>query len=349
VETPFRTGKVWARPRIGVSLYPLSLALVLVVAVTGRAWIDRELGVSGDNPAISTADFEGKHLSKDPHVALVQASTLAAQEGQPIPSDLTPPLLGLRKDTAPLGDCDYRTGTRELCANGDPDADRTIVLVGDSHARAWSPGIDALGEQEGYRTYTLVFSGCSATRAIQAEPQNLRPWDDCEVFKDWVVEAVGGLHPDLVIVATSAVSPIVGPDGDPVGILNDREEFRSLVGAGFGEELAQLKPLTDRLVVLGNTPKLPREPGVCMSQGHVTLADCLFKRGPVAHSVQMDFKRAAEEQDVEFVNALPWFCYELMCPPVVGSTIAMRDSEHMTTEYAEELAEPLARKLHLTR
>ena len=121
------------------------------------------------------------------------------------------------------------------------------------------------------------------------------------------------------------------------------------MGAGFAQELSELKPLTDRLVVLGNTPKLPREPGVCMSQGDVTLEDCLFKRGPVAHSIQMDFKRAAQQQDVEFVNALPWFCYRLMCPPVVGSTIAMRDSEHMTTEYAEELAEPLARKLHLTQ
>ena len=83
---------------------------MLVVAVTGRAWIDRELGLDGDNPAITTADFEGKQLSKDPHVALVQASTLAAEQGQPIPSDLTPGLLGLRQDTAPLGDCDYRTG-----------------------------------------------------------------------------------------------------------------------------------------------------------------------------------------------------------------------------------------------
>jgi hypothetical protein len=30
---------------------------------------------------------------------------------------------------------------------------------------------------------------------------------------------------------------------------------------------------------------------------------------------------------------------------VIGNTIAMRDSEHMTPEYAEELAEPLAVKL----
>ncbi|MEO6510749.1 MAG: acyltransferase family protein [Nocardioides sp.] len=348
VEAPFRTGKMWARPRIGVALYPLSLALVLVVAVSGRAWIDRELGVSGHNPAISTADFHGLHLSKDPYVALVQASAEAAEDGQPIPSDLSPPLLRLRQDTAPLGDCDYRTGTRTLCANGDAESDKIIVLVGDSHARAWSPAFTELGKQQGYRTYYLVFSGCSATRAIQAEPQNLRPWPDCEDFKDWVVQTVGELHPDLVVVATSAVSPIVGPDGNPVGVLNDREEFRSLVADGFAQELSELKPLTDHLAVLGNTPKLPREPGVCMSEGGVTLKDCIFKRGPVAHAIQMDFKRAAEEQDVPFVNALPWFCYRLMCPPVIGSTIAMRDSEHVTPEYAVELAEPLAARLHLT-
>jgi peptidoglycan/LPS O-acetylase OafA/YrhL len=345
VEEPFRRGRFWARPRVGVALYPLTLVMVLVVAVGGRAWIDRELGISGDNPAITTADFKGEKLSKDPHVALVQASALAAEQGKPVPSDLVPPLLGLRKDTAPLGDCDYRNGTRALCPNGDVDSDRVMVLVGDSHARAWSPAFTELGKRHGFRTYYFVFSGCSATRAVQAEPQNLRPWDDCEDFKDWVVDTVAELKPVVVVVATSAVSPIVGPDGDPVGLLDEREEFRSLVADGFAKELSQLKPLTEHLFVLGNTPKLPRHPGVCLSEGEVTLQDCVFKRGPVMHSIQMDFKAAAREQGVPFVNASPWFCYELMCPPVIGRTIAMRDSEHMTTDYAVELAEPLAAKL----
>ncbi len=348
VEEPFRRRRLWARPSFGVALYPLSLVMVLTVAVSGRAWVDRELGIDGDNPAITTADFQRDRLSKDPHVALVQASTLAAQQRKPIPSDLVPGLLGLRKDTAPLGDCDYRTGTRDLCANGDVDSDKVIVLIGDSHARAWSPAFTELGKQQDYRTYYLVFSGCSATRAIQAEPQNHRPWEDCEAFKDWVVETVGDLRPDMVVIATSAVSPIVGPDGEPVGLLHERQEFSELVRDGFAEHLAELKPLTDKLVVLGNTPKLPREPGVCMSQGDVTLGDCLFKRGRVMHSIQMDFKRAARAQGVPFVNAAPWFCYRKMCPPVIGRTIAMRDSEHMTPEYAVQLAGPLARELGIT-
>lgn len=201
-----------------------------------------------------------------------------------------------------------------------------------------------LGRRQGYRTYYFVFSGCSATQAIQGEPQNHRPWEDCEDFKDWAVQQVAELTPDMVVVATSAVSPILAPDGQAVN-LADPDEFRDLVRAGLADELSQLEPLTDRLVVLGNTPKLPREPGVCMSEGGATLGDCLFKRGPLRHSIQMDFQRVARDQGVPFVNASPWFCYRTMCPPVIGRTIAMRDSEHVTPEYAVELAGPLARQL----
>ena len=267
VEEPFRHARLWARPRLGVALYPLSLVMVLTVALSGRAWIERELGISGDNPAITTADFQGEQLSKDPHVALVQASTLAAEQGQPIPSDLSPPLLGLRKDTAPLGDCDYRTGTRELCPSGDVDSDRVMVLVGDSHARAWSPAFAELGEAAGVphlllRVQRLLGHAGRPGRAAEPAPMGrLRG-----------LQGLGGRHGRRPAARGRG-------GGHQRGVahrrtrrragrsLNEREEFRTLVRDGFAEEIAELEPLTDRLVVLGNTPKLPREPGVCLSQG----------------------------------------------------------------------------------
>ena len=55
-----------------------------------------QLGELLDEPAISTADFESKKLGKDPYVALVRASVLAAEQGQAVPSDLTPGLIDLR-------------------------------------------------------------------------------------------------------------------------------------------------------------------------------------------------------------------------------------------------------------
>ncbi|NHA00215.1 hypothetical protein G5V59_08960 [Nocardioides sp. W3-2-3] len=40
-----------------------------------------------------------------------------------------------------------------LCAFGDPDAERTIVVTGDSHARHWGPALTTIGKKYGYRVY----------------------------------------------------------------------------------------------------------------------------------------------------------------------------------------------------
>ncbi|MCD4534167.1 acyltransferase [Nocardioides sp. cx-169] len=348
VEEPFRRGRRWSRPSFGIALYPAGVVLVVAVVLSGRQWVVHELGLGGNDPAITTADFADRRLSDDPQLALVQASVLAAREGREVPSDLTPSLLGIRKATAPLGDCDYRTGTTQLCPLGDSDADLTVALIGDSHARAWSPAFDELGSAEGFRAFQFVYSGCSATQAVQAERETERPWEECQDFKAWTLEALEDLQPDLIVVATSAVSPVMSEDGSRLVFKQeDAEEFREVVGAGFAEQLRLLEPLAPRLVVLGNTPQLPREPGVCLTSGEVDLGDCLFEAGPQARAIQMGFRDAARRAGAPFVNAAPWFCFDKQCPSVVGSTVTMRDKEHMTPDYARQLAVPLGRRLGL--
>jgi hypothetical protein len=163
VETPFRTGRTWRRPGRALLIYPVSVATALAtVAVAGQV-MGYRLGEWSDDPAIQTADYQGRKLGEDSYVALVRASVLAAKDGREVPSDLTPGLLDLRSQTAELGKCDYRTGTTNLCPIGDPDADRSIVVLGDSRARALSPAIEEMGREHGYRVYVLVYSGCTAT------------------------------------------------------------------------------------------------------------------------------------------------------------------------------------------
>jgi peptidoglycan/LPS O-acetylase OafA/YrhL len=349
VETPFRRGVVWSRPRYGVALYPLSLLVVLVAAVGGRTWVDLELGAYGDRPAISTADFADENLSEDPVVALVEASVLAAREGRAVPSDLEPPVLGLRKQTATLGDCDYRTGTQRLCPMGDSGSERKIAVVGDSHARAWTPAIDRVGELAGYATYNFVYSGCSATTNIQVDIDTQRPFQACEDFKAWTQQALRKLQPDLIIVATSALSPVLDSGGSFVNIGTDPAGFKEAAREGFASHLRLMKALAPRVAVLGGTPKLPREPGVCLSSGSVDLGDCLFRRGPIRHAIQREFSHAAEDLGAQFVDASKWFCFQRDCPAVVGRVITMRDSEHVTPTYARMLGEPLAFRLGLLR
>ncbi len=340
VETPFRQGVTWRRPRRALLLYPLSLVMVLAVTTAGHTYIDHQLGNNGHNPAITTSAFKGQGLSRDHQVALVEASVLAARRHQAVPSHLTPPILGLTKDTASLGSCDYRTGTTRLCPGGDTSATRSIVVFGDSHARAWSPAIDEIGKAAGYRTYTLVYSGCSVTSLTQIDAATHRPWGGCQAFKQWAMRTIASLHPDLVVVSSRGATPVVTADGSQVSASSsDRTSYLASVRSGVAAVLRQLGRDSGHVVVLGDTPLLPREPGVCLSSGQgVNLGDCLFRRKSGAHSVQMAFKQAAADTGAGFVDAMKWFCYQRMCPSVVGRMITLRDKEHVTPEYATYLA-----------
>ena len=347
VETPFRTGRPWQRVPRALTIYPVSVAAVLVVVVASQQVMSYRLGEFSDEPAITTTDYDREVVGPDPYVALVRASTLAAEEGRPVPSRLVPGLLDLRSQTAQLGDCDYRTGTTELCAIGDPDADRAIVVLGDSHARALSPAIEEIGAQEGYRVYVLVYSGCMASDLTQVERSTGRAWEGCESFKDWALRTITDLAPDLVVVSTSAARVQDPATGDIVAGSPELKRYHALLREGWSTLFTELDAVAGEVAVVGNTPKLPRETGVCLSLGHPDLGDCAFEPGTYAEREARTSFAAARDAGVRAVDAGRWFCSEGLCPSVVGDFITMRDSEHMTPDYARWLAPAVADALGL--
>jgi peptidoglycan/LPS O-acetylase OafA/YrhL len=349
VETPFRTGRVWQRMRPALAIYPASVLVVVLAVVTSTQVMTYRLGGWTDEPAISSSDYDSSVVGRDRHTSLVRASVLAAQEGRPVPSDLVPGLLDLREQTAPLGDCDYRTGTTQLCPIGDPDAERSIVVLGDSHARALSPAVEEIGRQDGYRVYVLVYSGCMATSLTQIERSTGRPWTGCEEFKDWAMGVVADLAPDLVVVSTSAGRVRDPETGATVAGSPELQRYHELLREGWRELFEQLDAEAGDVAIVGGTPKLPRETGVCLSQGHPDLGECAFEPGPYAAREARTSFAAGRDAGVRVVDATPWFCADGLCPSVVGRFITMRDSEHMTPDYARWLAPALAEQLGLER
>jgi peptidoglycan/LPS O-acetylase OafA/YrhL len=347
IETPFRTGRTWRRPSRSLLIYPVSIAMVLVTAFGTTQAVRYQLGEWSNEPAISTADFGAKKLGKDPYVALVRASVLAAEQGKAVPSDLTPGLIDLRDQTASLGDCDYRTGTTELCPIGDPDADRSIVVFGDSHARALSPAVEKIGQDLGYQVYVLVYSGCSANSAVQIDRATGRAWDGCEDFKDWAEDTIADLAPDLVVVSTSAGRFIEPETGDILVGTSKNGRYLDLLRDGWQTLFEDLQESAGEVFVVGNTPKLPRETGVCLSSRPQDLGSCTFEPGPQAQQEARASFEAARAAGAGAVDALKWFCSEGVCPSVVGHYITLRDSEHMTPDYARWLARPLEAELGL--
>lgn len=278
-------------------------------------------------------------------VALVEASVEAAHDGVAVPSDLTPDLLDLRESVADVGACAYAEDVRTLCPRGSGAAGRTLVVIGDSHARAWIPAFDRIVSDAGWRAFYLVKPQCTAAHVLVAPVHEDRPFTACRAFHGWVVEQVANLSPDLVVVASAAPANGVydGPER-----LESEPEVAALLAEGYADLFADLRDDAARVVLLRDVPASPTDPGTCLTRGEPDLGDCLFQPVERSEDLAQVAVDAADLAGVEVVDPTPWVCDGGDCPVVVGSTLSYRDTEHLTTEYAAALAAPLGRALGLT-
>lgn len=351
VETPFRERRTGS-PRRSLVLYPVVVAVVATACVGAGSLVSWQAGERGSNPAVTLADYPGAMgapdpvapvaAPQDPVLALVEASALAAQAGGPIPSDLSPNLLDLRDDVADVGACDYTEDVRTLCPRGQADAVRTVVVLGDSHARAWIPAFDVIGAEAGWATYYLVRPQCTASRVLTGLIPGGRPDEECLEFRDWALSAIERLDPDLVVVTTAPAMNGVYVDGERV---TADDEVAAAMTKGYADLFARLAKLAPETVLLRDVPRSLTDTGECLSKRRADLGDCVLELDPRSKLLAEVSVAAAEKAGVRVVDPTPWFCWQDICPPVIGSTIPLRDLQHITVTYSRALAQPLARAL----
>ncbi|MGY0385705.1 acyltransferase family protein [Nocardioides sp. WG-D5] len=376
VEEPFRRGVLWRRPvlrRAGslgpVALYPLSITLVALTCFGANSYATgaardgyqpaitlAEADSSGsaeepkdskqpDRPASSAAPPAAKAQEPDPLPDLVKASVLAARKNQPIPTNLEPGLTNLSDDVETVGACNYyATNVRKLCPRGDVDAEKTMVIIGDSHARHWTPAVEEIAERSGYRAYVLAMPQCTVSLVTPDKIDSTDPMTSCDDFHDFMLSSVKKLRPDLLLISSR---PISAAYHDSSGRHTDREEVRRAVYRGYERLLAQVKPVAKRTVWLRDVPALEFDPATCLSSNK-TLSPCTYK--PLESQqdgadLQMQAAKAAR---VETVDLDDMFCDSVgICTTVVGDTITHRDGHHLTATYSEELARTLGERLEV--
>ena len=376
VEEPFRRGVLWRRPvlrRAGslgpVALYPLSITLVALTCFGANSYATgaardgyqpaitlAEADSSGsaeepkdseqpDRPASSDAPPAAKAQEPDPLPDLVKASVLAARKNQPIPTNLEPGLTNLSDDVETVGACNYyATNVRKLCPRGDVDAEKTMVIIGDSHARHWTPAVEEIAERSGYRAYVLAMPQCTVSLVTPDKIDSTDPMTSCDDFHDFMLSSVKKLRPDLLLISSR---PISAAYHDSSGRHTDREDVRRAVYRGYERLLAQVKPVAKRTVWLRDVPALEFDPATCLSSNK-TLSPCTYK--PLESQqdgadLQMQAAKAAR---VETVDLDDMFCDSVgICTTVVGDTITHRDGHHLTATYSEELARTLGERLEV--
>ncbi len=329
LEQPVRRApRLVASPRASVAL-GLTVTVVLALAFAGIH--ERDPGVQGTGVA-----------APEPAAAIDAARLDAAAAATAVPANLTPPLDEARDDVPVVfsDGCNGDLGATPVddarigrCTYGDPDGDRTVVLVGDSHAAQWVPALVPLAEAAGTRLVVLTKSACPIADLTVDNRLLGRAYTECDDWRDEVVAALDRLDPDLVLAASTSHYDATAPGGGPV----DSDDW----AAGLAGTLATFAD-TAPTVLLGDTPYPAGDVPACLAEHLADAAACTLTRGQVPFDYARVEADAAASAGTPLVPMVDLACGTQACPVVVGRYLVYRDASHLATPYVERLAPQVA-------
>ena len=326
-ENPIRQMR-W-RPQTGALLWPASAAVILVVAVPILVSLNaRATRISNASAAVRPVELVRQTTAARSSwrpLPAVAAAVNAAKHGAALPWPLTPAVTELRNDlyAFPTG-CSARQGetTSRICRLGAPEATKTLVVFGDSHAEMWMPPLLKMAKRDQWSVVPFVKVGCVPSSWTH------KSWP-CGIWYRWAVNRAAALHPQ----ATVAVGSWAGSHTPAAAV------------KGVAALIADARSFSASTIVVGDSPHQHRNPVDCLLASGANMRTCSSKATLVELQTDAAVAAAAAKAHVGFMNVTGWFCgrassVAVLCPLVVNRTIGWIDQGHISSTYGLELATP---------
>ena len=275
--------------------------------------------------------------SKDNPVALaplIAANLPALTEAtgtSKVPSNLTPSLNSARDDLPQVYDngciLDVGDNSPKQCIYGDANGSVTIVLFGDSHAAEWMPALHKVASQNGWRLIVHTKKACpDAEIPTDKDPNGT----DCAAWRSDVIDLIGGMQPDLVIMSSYRYKQVGAAAGR-----NPDQVWKE----GIDLTVSKVRPLTTHLMLLGDSATPKDDVPSCLAGNVSNVSSCMNSRSGAVRPDRLAVEReVAAKYDADFVPTSDWMCTDAACPVIVGNILMYRDNSHITATAAEFLA-----------
>ena len=351
VEEPVRrsawlTRRTLTRAHRRASARRGAVAMTATAALLGGGFVLPAVALQGE-PAPPPVVAYGPQVSPGaalprPDLPALRQEIAASVDPESWPA-LSPPLEGIRFAGAPewiTDKCDnVNSGNLEKCRYGRPDATRTAALVGDSIAISWLPALREALEPRGWAIQVLTRNQCPAPSVMFFRERPEEPFHQCSAHKEWVIDQVQALRPELVLVSNDLTllgKQVEEPEGD---LRYARWQ------SGMAQTLRRLDAVGDKVVLLGSPPRAGNVQE-CVTRLSDP-GDCTEPVPETWTSVRAAEQAAAREAGASYIDPEPWFCSGGRCPAVVGSTPVYTDGRHLTAAYSRRLGPHLGTALGL--
>ncbi len=213
------------------------------------------------------------------------------------------------------------------CWYGPEDADKVIVITGDSHAGHWVPALRKITEINNWALVTHTKSSCPFIRGNVWRRGEI--YEACVLWNAKAMESIISLKPDLVVTAKISNSRIQMPDGTV--------NSRSAVVDGLADAWTQLGDHGIPVLAIGQTPRFDFEIPDCLGR-YKNPEECSRTRNDVLSDFDPIPLAVNGTSNAVFLDMNEYLCQENICPPIIGNVLVYRDFHHLTATYSRTLA-----------
>ncbi|WP_168209087.1 acyltransferase family protein [Agromyces intestinalis] len=221
------------------------------------------------------------------------------------------------------------------CSWGPDDAEKRIVLIGNSHAVSWFPAVKAIIESHGWRLDLFFKSACAFNTAERDLAADVRR--SCTEWNGKLQEVLAEREPyDYLLTSYFAgEAEFVDAEGNP----SDR--------AGIDGFRAAWEPAVERgteVWAVRDIPTMSKTMHECYQQHLDELELCgALLRSDAIEEEDLIVAAGAGQDGVKVIDLTEYLCSETECELTIGGVNVYRDSNHLTATFAASMAPYLAR------
>lgn len=255
--------------------------------------------------------------------------------------DLVPHPLVARQDNPIV----YRTKCHQnqkgveplFCDFGNEDADKLIVLTGDSHAASFMPALEGLVQRNNeYRLRVVTKSACSLVAATMSSRG--KEYAACSTWNKKVLEEMLGWNPNIVITTQSQRAQAWGA--------KDETDNTRLIANGLALVWKALQERGAKVIAIADVPIHSVDIPECLTSPGASLDGCSSKRTDAFVNPDI-LEHAAAIAGVTLLDFTHIFCDDVKCPPNRGELLMWRDHHHLTATFSSLLSKQLADALNI--